>query len=600
MVTHLERLKKVSDSGSLDREDWLLLQKIISQEQSTLKPCLCQNPCKPGSVMFSKDMKKTFSNRNHAAYGLGEVYIRFKCTAEGCNTSFSAMTLLIRYHERNQAKQTSLGIKRKLSPNTDTPISDSNSNLWSDCVEGLPLSSQPSAPTQNTDAQESQPTQQSQSQSFLVTQLPQYDSQESRSVTHQSQPLTQASQRAQSDPNSNNDSISNNDSMSLKLDSMMEIMISFKSNNDKHLDNIALSLQVLTKRNYDLESKLESISQRLLKAEAELQKLQQCEKTPTINPSLIDIAVAQSSSNVAQSSSSALTQSSSSALAQSSSLTHPFSYSNTWAAIAKAPPVQQKTLAQTKAKESLNDNNRSEGMRALSELAAPPRTLRKEKIEIGKTSSIYLAGFQYMKLRFIWSALRTAKFQTSRLASVQWIGKSVVEIIIADDYKIQFSAEISTLPNFRIVSFDPSTNMKAIDEEQNECAMKNFSKRCIQNIFNPNNSDALIAHFKAMASKYCDRNPRLNEIYSKEYSQALSARKKHDNDLMQVDNDLMQIENRIEIIQKETETDDDSESYCSSPQPDHHGEEFGSFEPELYQTNNATANSTAEEGSSAN
>ena len=457
MVTHLERLKKVSDSGSLDREDWLLLQKIISQEQSTLKPCLCQNPCKPGSVMFSKDMKKTFSNRNHAAYGLGEVYIRFKCTAEGCNTSFSAMTLLIRYHERNQAKQTSLGIKRKLSPNTDTPISDSNSNLWSDCVEGLPLSSQPSAPTQNTDAQESQPTQQSQSQSFLVTQLPQYDSQESRSVTHQSRPLTQASQR----------------------------LASQESINQAILATLG-----------DLVNQIQQLNSRI----AVLEKHSSSPSTDGSTGNTVPLTSQRSTSGTALTSS------------QPSSSNVP-AQNTTWASVVSASP----SVALQKARVNSQLPARIDGFKALRDLSK--KTTRPSRVLNASTTAIYVSGFEFEKYGKIWKALRTARFQTSRIPSLQWIGKTVLEFIVLDTYATQFSSEIQ-VAGFKVLrDFNPARCNNTLSLEDAATIRRAFTIRCVKNIVFPSNPLAC-SHFERVFAKARSEDPRLGPLYDAEMQAA--------------------------------------------------------------------------------
>ena len=102
-MTTLINLKKLTDSSLLVKEDWILLKYIATTEQTSFRPCLCTNPNKHGSILFTKDSLKTYSNPKHSAHGLGPVYNRFKCSALGCTISFAPVTMLIKYKESQEA-----------------------------------------------------------------------------------------------------------------------------------------------------------------------------------------------------------------------------------------------------------------------------------------------------------------------------------------------------------------------------------------------------------------------------------------------------------------------------------------------------------------
>jgi hypothetical protein len=285
--------------------------------------------------------------------------------------------------------------------------------------------------------------------------------------------------------------------LSSKLDNLTTIILSMKTDSDSKMDFLLSSLDKLITKNQDLEQKLANLSARLQITEDKLKTsslLNSSNATfPTIPPH---------SSNTTR----------------STSATHGNSsndYSRTtWASIAKAPLEHQTNLAQTKARENITTNRRSALVAQLSTIAKTRTPL------ISATSSVYVAGFEYIKLREIWKALYTARFQVSRIINIQWIGKTVLDIVVSADYHLQFVSELALNNKFRILTFNPSCNLKAQSAEQNETAMRAFAMRCIKNITNVSNSTTCINHFKNISQQYCNKNPDLSKIFAEEWNRA--------------------------------------------------------------------------------
>lgn len=190
---------------------------------------------------------------------------------------------------------------------------------------------------------------------------------------------------------------------------------------------------------------------------------------------------------------------------------------HTWASIAKAPPSLQPKLAYQKANQTIRSNQRNDLVSKLSTVAKP------RKPSSVTTQSVYVAGFEFLKIRDIWNALFNARFQVSRIINIQWIGKTVLDIVVAEDYQLQFVSELTLNKSFRILNFDPSTNSKAQNPAQQETSMRAFAVRCIKNITNPSNSDACVNHFKAMSENYCQRNQELSKIFNEEWIKSKSS-----------------------------------------------------------------------------
>jgi hypothetical protein len=186
----------------------------------------------------------------------------------------------------------------------------------------------------------------------------------------------------------------------------------------------------------------------------------------------------------------------------------------TWASIAQVSPNLQQNLARAKAQNNISINQRAKLVSDLSKFA---RTTTKSNNE---TKSIYVAGFEFIKIKDIWKALYNARFQMSRIVNIQWIGKTVLDFVVNVDYHLQFVSELALNKKFRILTFNPSCNSRAQTPEQNETAMRSFATRCIKNIINISNSNACINHFKKMSEEYCQKNAALNSIFATEWEKA--------------------------------------------------------------------------------
>ena len=186
----------------------------------------------------------------------------------------------------------------------------------------------------------------------------------------------------------------------------------------------------------------------------------------------------------------------------------------TWASVAAASPV-----ARQKAIENSQLSHRQEGFTALKDL------LRKRAVPTAadvKTSVVYVAGFEFAKYGILWKALRSARFQTSRIFSMQWIGKSILECVVAADYKVQFSAEIE-VAGCKIRDFDASKNVNAVSAEQVSLSKRNFIVRCIKNILFARNEIAR-NHFKKVADAACAADEEHRSIFENEFAVAKQAK----------------------------------------------------------------------------
>jgi len=227
--------------------------------------------------------------------------------------------------------------------------------------------------------------------------------------------------------------------------------------------------------------------------------------------------------------------------------------------IAKSSPSERHHLALQKAKITVSRPERFDGFQALALLKCKTkRLLPKRRLEIGKTKAIYFSGFEFQKLSAIWNALKKAWFKTSLIASIQWVGKTVLEFVIATDYEDEFSFELTSNKdlNFKVIKFDPTQNSKATTLEQSEYAMKAFVVRCVKNVFLSSN---LVArrHFELLAEKSCNMNPKLKSIYDVEFLHCKTEIEKETTDLIsklsqlgaEEDSDYLISIKRLQLIQ---------------------------------------------------
>lgn len=487
-MTSLEDLKKLTDSSLLVKEDWILLKYIATTEQNTFRPCACSYPNKHGSILFTKDSLKTYSNPKHSAHGLGAVYNRFKCSATGCNNSFAPVTMLIKYKEAQEAPLINPQTKKRLYSQKDEGSSSNREPkafLWSDVVDDIEMS--PSAPLN----------------SQLHTQLVEstHTSDSARLVES-----TQLVETTDTTHNIDSNPITSND-LSTKLDTLTTIILSMKTDSDSKMNFLLNSLDKLMTKNQDLEQKLANLSARLKLTEDKLTSAEHAYRTTPTTSSTTTSTTLNSTTQII------MPQSNNDITPQSSSST------TTWASIARANPQDVPRLARAKAQENIQINDRAKLISQLSRVAKPrilPDTNKSH------SKSVYVAGFDFIKIREIWKALAEARFQVSRIINIQWIGKSVLDIVVYDDYHLQFISELTLNRQFRILTFNPSCNSKAITPAQNETAMRAFAVRCIKNITNPLNTPTCVNHFKTISEDYCSRNPDLSKIFSQEWERIKS------------------------------------------------------------------------------
>jgi len=497
-MTSLQDLRKLGDSGGLQKEDWIQLNEITNNHQHSFRPCLCTHPIKKGSVFFTKDSIKNYSNPKHAAHSLGPVYNRFKCAASACNLTISPVTLLIRFKEKHESSNIVLGSKRSHSPNenviSESKLSTSKPFLWSDATDGMLV----------LDSQKT-------NDSAHITQKPIFNSSAPNEVILQTQALSSQT----------------SSSTDLKLDKLTNLILTLKNESESKMETLLNSFDKLFSSNQNLEKRIQELELRLQKVETQSSRESVTLDNPLQNFSTI-------SNQLFSHSTSIITNPPEPSISKTS-----------WATIAKSTQGNNSSLAKSKAEQNLKIQNRTKLVSNLSKFAKPRTN------QTTDTKSIYVGGFDFVKLRVIWNALYEAKFQISRIVSIQWIGRTVLDIVVASDYHLQFVFELTLNKKFRILNFNPSYNAKATSPEANETAMRTFSIRCIKNILNTSNSPLCIKHFKSLSEQYCRDNQELNTIFTQEWAKAKEA---------------ISIQTQ-ELVDKISTTYDLLETYSSTPNP---------------------------------
>ena len=126
-----------------------------------------------------------------------------------------------------------------------------------------------------------------------------------------------------------------------------------------------------------------------------------------------------------------------------------------------------------------------------------------------------MSGFEFEKYGKIWKALRTARFQTSKIPSLQWIGKTVLEFVVLDTYVTQFSSEIQ-VAGFKVLrDFNPAKPNTTLAFESAINIRRAFIIRCVKNIVFPSNPLAC-SHFERVLAKARAEDPTLGPLYDAE------------------------------------------------------------------------------------
>ena len=275
----------------------------------------------------------------------------------------------------------------------------------------------------------------------------------------------------------------------VNLESILDMLTDFRretvlSQSKQHskIDSLVSLLDSVVNRNIELEKKIEQLSQRISTLESGTPSTQS--PNPSVMPPPAMNIVNQTSAS--------------------------------WATIARLPPP----VAQEKAIRNSQLPTRSEGFAALKSLARKPTP--RVRNEVQDTAVVYVAGFEFQKYGAIWKALRLAKFQTSRIHNMQWIGKTILEFVVSDDYETQFTSEIQ-VAGFNIRSFDASKNVNATSSEQALLAKKTFVVRCVKNIVF-STSITTRNHFRKVADAACAADEETKMIFEKEYDIAITTR----------------------------------------------------------------------------
>ena len=189
-----------------------------------------------------------------------------------------------------------------------------------------------------------------------------------------------------------------------------------------------------------------------------------------------------------------------------------------WAAITALP--NPTTHARLKAKENAQHPDRKEGFEALRNLIV--KSQPKKSKESMPTAVLHVAGLPFVKYSVIWNLFQRARFQTSRIFNMQWIGKSIVEFIVDQTYKIQFEAEIMEFRG-RIINFDPSKNVKASTPEQATHAKRCFVIRCVKNILYSQNI-LVKNHFEKLINDAQQSDPETKLLMDEEMEKGLKTK----------------------------------------------------------------------------
>ena len=483
MTTPLEELKKMQNSNHLTLDDWKLLKDIATTKQHTFRPCNCNKPIPASKIQFTLDSSQNY-NSPHAASTLGKVYNRFKCSssAYGCKSSFSPVYMLTIYQE---------GMAFLKEPSTQ------HSGLKRSRSQSPPFLTQPLSST-NRSARESATS--STASSTPATQAP---------------PVTPATQAPSVAPHDL--TISN------KLDTLTNLFEkSLTQSNQRYerslsnFEKVISTLDHVTEKNLALEKTIQTLTSKLNQIEAKVLTLETLPPpihVPASPPLEAPYCEQPTSTNA---SFPKPTSNPESPLENSSK-------STSWAAIAAGAKtsLNQNNLRQ-KAKQSINTEQRVEGIIALKTLALPDRTL-KTRPHLSQTTALYIGGFEFQKLSVIWKALRAARFQISRIVEIQWIGKTILEVVVSSDYYTQFASEIAATNSFRILKFDPSTHSKATTPAQSETAMRCFAVRIIKNILF-GRTEASRNHFQRIGNEASRKCSQMKELLTTEWDRGLAAK----------------------------------------------------------------------------
>jgi hypothetical protein len=499
MHTPYHTLKKFKDTNGLSTDDWRLVQIIFERDRTALRVCCCTDSLELSGFKFTGDAQKSYTSP-HPAAGLGPIKVRFRCN--GCEKNVSALNLLLAHYESNTTPSVNFNASRS-GPSTDscaaplTTITDHSSLGTSTESCAVPVSTT----------------------TFDITPTPPEVADTHPTSTSTSDPIRYVEDRSPPPhPKRLCEDFNTNFGSSQEL--FTQSISNLPPSTTIHLGNQRLG-KVFCRGNNRLPpstttplASQEAINQAILSTLGDLVKqiqqlnsriavLEQHSSSPSTDGSTGNTVPPTSQRST---SGTALTSS------QSSSSNVP-AQNTTWARVASAST----TVALQKARDNSQLPARIDGFNALRDLSK--KTTRPTRALNTSTTAIYVSGFEFEKYGKIWKALRTARFQTSRIPSIQWIGKTVLEFIVFDTYATQFSSEIQ-VAGFKVLrDFNPARCNNTLSPEDAATIRRAFTIRCVKNIVFPSNPFAC-SHFEKVFAKARSEDPALGPLYDSEMQAA--------------------------------------------------------------------------------
>lgn len=583
----------LTDSYSLNKDDWIFLQEIATLTQSTMKVCSCSKPLSPLKITYHTfDSSKSYSG-THPASSLGKIYNRFKCNC--CQVNMTALQFLKNYYKVSGLTNNAIDVEaplllndvqakrnRVITPNSSPNVKRFNSygsSTLNSCQKFLfvppdahPLPTvgcsttsglastgflpNPSIPTpvittpsttftttfSNNNFNNNTPTMNFNTDNNTTT----ADDLTRSASTLNLDSLTNDSDGAHLSntiTTSLDDSMNGSQSMMTQALLTQPLMTQPLTNQtistlaagstsiDSNLINSLLTTIIkLTKRIESLEGII-SQNASLATSKGPLHNLTRSftlptktttptTKTTTPPTKIVTLNTTTTPSHTNNIKTTNLpTSSAGNSLKQQVPSKPNSSASMTWAFIASQPAsASTATLAKEKAFASTTSDQRRDGLKTLRSLIKPQTVSRPKQIKDEATTAIYIAGFEFIKYKQIWNALREAKFQVSRIHNIQWIGKTILEFVVSSNYRAQFSSEMKVI-GFKIKEFDPSVNKKASTPAECKMAKQAFVTRCVKNILY-SKSPLTREFFKVAISKACS-DAETKEIYDIEFSRGV-------------------------------------------------------------------------------
>jgi len=184
-------------------------------------------------------------------------------------------------------------------------------------------------------------------------------------------------------------------------------------------------------------------------------------------------------------------------------------------------PTTAAHISYARAVTSIQSLPRSQGIEALRKLHRY-NDRSSQPAPSSATAAVYVSGFQWQKIMTIRSALFEARFQMRRIHKISWIGKTIIEVVLSDDYKTQFSSEM-TAAGYTIITLDPTHNPRAANQEAALHAKKCFVVRAVRTILNTR-SEIVKRHFNDLVAK---GDIELQNLFQAEMNIALATRKEN-------------------------------------------------------------------------